>query len=426
MGSFSSYSVHRHLLRHFRRFCTSPDASLTALKSKLKAEHDPDKLLAIFSSAVDNLPTVSNRYALDITVKRLAKSRRFSDIENLIESLKKSPKITQEAHASSLIRAYASAGMVDHAVKMFEEMHVLGAPRSVVSFNAVLSACNRSGKFEEVPKLFKELSEKYRIEPNEYSYGILIKALCESGAPEAAVNVLEEMREKKVQVTSFTYTSLLDAFYEKGKVHEAGKIWDEMGKKGCVRDVTAYNVKVKNASGGKPEGVLKLMDEMIEAGLKPDTISYNYLMTSYCKNHQMEEAMKVYETLPLNGCSANAATYRVLLFFLCRHKDYDKGLEVFQASVKADKIPDFGTLKLLVEGLAMDSEPEEAKKVIGVVKKKFPEGFMKAWKKLEAKLGLNKKAKDTEAKLGLNEAKDADAKLGLNEGEHTEPVATAT
>ncbi|XP_068640069.1 small ribosomal subunit protein mL103 (rPPR7) [Aristolochia californica] len=389
MGFFSYSSVHRHLLPYFRRFSTSPNASVAALKSKLRAEHDPDKALAIFSSVTDSLPTVSSRFALDLTVKRLAKSRRFSDIENLIESQKKSPKITQEAYLSSLIRAYGNAGMVDNAVKTFEQMDEMGAPRSVVSFNALLSACNRSRRFEKVPKLFNELSEKYRITPNEISYGILIKSLCDSSSPESACSVLEEMREKKVEVTPYTYTSLLDAFYEKGKVQEAEKIWEEMGKKGCSRDATAYNVKVKYASGGKPEAVLKLMDEMIEAGLKPDTISYNYLMTSYSKNHQMEEAVKVYQGLPLHGCSANAATFRVLLFFLCRHKDYDKGLEVFETSVKVDRIPDFGTLKLLVEGLAMNSRSEEAKNVIRVVKKKFPESFLKAWKKLEAKLGLN-------------------------------------
>ncbi|XP_068646949.1 small ribosomal subunit protein mL103 (rPPR7)-like [Aristolochia californica] len=386
MASFSLPSAGRRLLHQYRLFCTSPAISA--------ADASSDKASAILSPTSDRVsPSFSSKKGLEYTVKRLAKSRRFSEIETLVESQKNSPNVIHEPYLASLVHAYGCAGMLDHALRTFEQMEDLGAYRSSVSFNSLLSACNKSQNFAQVPKLFSELSDKYQIKPNKFSYGILIKSLCESGSPESAFPILEEMKSKNVEITGVTYTTLLDAFYKKGKVDEAQTIWEEMEKNGCSTDVAVYNVKIKhacNGSDGKPEEVLKLLDEMTALGLTPDTISYNYLMTSYSMNNQVEDAMKVYEDAQAKGCLGNAATFRTLLFYLCKSGDYEQALKVFQASSKRNKVPDFGTVKRLVEGLAKESKLKEAKDVIKVAKKKLPEKFVIAWKEVEASLGLNK------------------------------------
>ncbi|KAG9442294.1 hypothetical protein H6P81_018148 [Aristolochia fimbriata] len=386
MASFSLSPCGRRLLRQYRLFCTSPATAL--------ANSSSDKALANECPASEFAsPSFSSKKGLEFTVKRLAKSRRFSEIEALVESQKQSPNVAHEPYLASLVHAYGSAGMLDHALRTFEQMDDLGAQRSIVSFNSLLSSCNKSQNFDQVPKLFSELSDKYHIKPNKFSYGILIKSLCESGSPESALPILEEMDEKSVEITGVTYTTLLDAFYKKGKVDEAQKIWEEMEKKGCSTDVAVYNVKIKyacNSPDGKPEDVLRLFDEMIALGLDPDIISYNYLMTSYCKNNKVEDAMKVYEDAQGKRCLENAATFRNLMFYLCKSGDYERALKVFVTSSKRNKVPDFGTVKRLVEGLAKKSMLKEAKDVVKVAKKKLPGKFVTAWKEVEASLGLNK------------------------------------
>ncbi|KAF8406407.1 hypothetical protein HHK36_008494 [Tetracentron sinense] len=377
-------------IRHVRPFSASSAISISAAKARLRSEHDPDKALAIYSSVSDHYTSpVSSRYAQDLTVKRLAKSRRFSDIEALIESHKKDPKITQEPYLSTLIRSYGRAGMFDHAFKTFNQMDELGTPRSAISFNALLSACNQSKKFDRVPKLFSEIPQKYGFSPDKISYGILIKSLCESDLPQSAFQVLKEMEEKNVEITAIAFTTILDALYKKGKINEAQQIWKKMTETGCSLDVAAYNVRLMHAQQGNPEDVLALIEEMNSAGIKPDTISYNYLLTCYCKHGMIEEAKKVYEDLEGNGCAPNAATYRTFMHYLCRNGDFDMGFEIFKESVRRDKIPDFGTMKHLVEGLVKNSKLNEAKGLIKTVNRKFPANFLNAWKKLEMDLGLN-------------------------------------
>ncbi|KAF5195717.1 Pentatricopeptide repeat-containing protein [Thalictrum thalictroides] len=389
----------RSSIRHYRFFSSSTTTTtkstspltIFGVKAKFRSEHDPDKALEIYNSLSDTYAyPMANRCAQDLTVKRLAKSRRFADIAKLIDSHKKNPKITQENYFSTLIRSYGLAGMYDHAFRLFNQMDELGTPRSSISFNALLTAYNVSKKFDEVPKLFNEISEKFGISPDKISYGILIKSYCELSLPESAFSILKEMDEKKIEITAITYTTILDSFYKKRKVEGAEQIWKQMIEKGCTPDVTAYNVRIMHASWGKPEDVLSLIDEMTKAGLKPDIITYNYLCTCYFKNGMMEDANKVYQDLQENGCFPNPETFRLNIFYLCKSGDFEKAYEVFMESVKKDKVPAFGTMKILVEGLVKNSKTKEATSVFKIVRKKFPNNLLNAWKKLEDDLGLSK------------------------------------
>ncbi|KAJ6732939.1 MITOCHONDRIAL GROUP I INTRON SPLICING FACTOR CCM1 [Salix koriyanagi] len=379
---------------------TTKKISISKAKSRLRTEHDPDKALAIFSSASSNesSPPFVSRYAQDLTVRRLAKSHRFADIESLLESHKSNPQIKQEPFLSSLIRSYGVAGMFDQALKTYQEMDQLGTPRSCISFNSLLSACIQSKLYNKVPVLFNEISEKYRVLPDKVSYGMLMKAYCEDGKPEKAIEVLMGMEKKGVEVTTIVCTPVLNCLYSKGKNEEADRFLDWMVERGCELDAVVYNVKISNAVNQGAESVKELIEEMKNSGLKPDTISYNYLMTSYCMSGMMEEAKKVYEGLTVHGCKANPATYRTLVFNLCKNGEYEKGYKIFRDSVREHRIPDFNTLKYLAKGLVEKKKIKEAKGLIHTMKKKFPPNLLNAWRKLEENLGLQSTEENKEVK----------------------------
>ncbi|CAH2076389.1 unnamed protein product [Thlaspi arvense] len=395
-------------LRYVRRFTTvagdatttvdvaapsSGKISVSKAKSILRKVHDPDKALEIYSNVSDHsVSPASSHYAQELTVRRLAKCSRFSDIEALIESQKNDPKIKEEPFYSNLIRSYGRASMIDHAMRAFEQMDQYGTPRSAVSFNALLTACLHSQKFDKVPQLFDEIPQRYKnIIPDKISYGVLIKSYCDSGSPEKAIEIMRQMESKGMEVTTIAFTTILGSLYKKGELEVAESLWKEMVKKGCELDNAAYNVRLMSAQKESPERVNELIDEMISVGLKPDTISYNYLMTAYCEKGMLEEAKKVYGGLQVNSCAPNAATFRTLIFHLCYSGLYEQGYAIFKKSVSMNKIPDFNTLQHLVVGLVRNKKTDDAKGLIRTVKKKFPPSFLNAWKKLEEELELYSK-----------------------------------
>ncbi|GJS93235.1 pentatricopeptide repeat-containing protein [Tanacetum coccineum] len=397
---------------------TPTTMTISKAKSKLRTEHDTNKALDIYTTVQNNHSSSSpgsTHHAQQITVRRLAKSHRFSDIEKLIESHKNDPRIKDEQFLSSLIKSYGIAGMFDHAYKTYDEMGFYKTPRSSLSFNALLTACVSCKRFGDAYKVFDEMPQKYGFNPDGYSYGILVKGLCEDGKVDVGLGKLREMEEKGVGVSGVTYTSIIHSLYKAGRVGEAERVWDEMVSKGVVIDVAAYNVRIMNAVDGEVEGVKAMIDEMIAAGLKPDTISYNYLMTCYCKKGMMKEAKEVYDKLEELCCNPNAATFRTLLFYLCKNEQFETGYKVFKHSVKVNKIPDFNTLKHLVEGLAKKSRTKDAKGMIRTMRKKFPPNLLVAWSKIEKELGLvsaepDAAKEDTTAKENTAAKEDTAAK----------------
>jgi pentatricopeptide repeat protein len=103
----------------------------------------------------------------------------------------------------------------------------------VLSLNALLGV--NSKKFDFVDGLFKELPKKLSIEPDLISYNTVIKAFCQMGSFDSAVLLLDEMENKGLEPNLFTFNTLLNGLYGKGRVSDGEKIWELMLKKNVVR-----------------------------------------------------------------------------------------------------------------------------------------------------------------------------------------------
>ncbi|XP_042431152.1 pentatricopeptide repeat-containing protein At4g36680, mitochondrial-like [Zingiber officinale] len=344
-------------------------------------------------------------------VRRLALLRRFSDIESLLEPLKDSKDASSEPFLASVAAAYASAGMVEHAFRTLEDLPRLGSPRTALSLNALLSALNHSprrlGHHRLVPELFSDVPRKFSIVPDAVSYGILVKYYCLAGESKKAFPIIKEMEEKKIEVTSVIYTTILDSLYKDSKPQEAETLWKEMGIKGVKPDLPAYNVRVMHkALVGKPDEVLDLIAEMEAAGLEPDIISYNYLIACYCKHRKTKDAKKVYHGLEEKGCVPNSVTFMNLLSALSKNRDFVGCMKVLADCIKHSNIPDLGSIKLLVKELVKASRPRDARRVITRLEKKFPEDFVGDWKKLEKLVSRSKDVKKSDQKIDAPHMKD--------------------
>ncbi|KAE8695909.1 Splicing factor U2af large subunit A isoform 1 [Hibiscus syriacus] len=213
----------------------------------------------------------SSRYAQDLTVRRLAKSRRFSEIESLIESHKTDPKISQEPFLSTLIRSYGIAGI-------------------------------QSRQFYKVPQLFDEIPKKYEgVSPDKVSYGILIKAYCE--AEEAEVLWFEMTKTGcELDVAAFN-------LFKRGMLDDAKKVYEGLKSNGCNPNAaTIRNMVFYLCLNGLHEQGYKVFKESVRLNKVPDFNTLKHLAEGLVMKKKTKDAKglirTVKETFPPNFMNA--------------------------------------------------------------------------------------------------------------------------
>ncbi|OMO76675.1 hypothetical protein CCACVL1_15504 [Corchorus capsularis] len=317
----------------------------------------------------------NNNKTYDYTVSRLKARGKFSLIDDILQHQKKYQEISQEHFVIRLIKLYGSAGMVRHARKLFDEMPELKCDRTVLSFNALLSAFTYSKEFGEVKKLFKELPGKLGIEPDLISYNIVIKAHCETKSFMSALSMVDTMQKKGVEPDIITFNMLLDGLFRNGRIADAEKIWGLMEEKNVVPDTWSYNSKIRGLVHEKRVSkAVELLKEMRSKGIEPDTNSYNVLISGYCINGDLKQVMKLYGELKKNGLSPDRVTYFRVIYFLCTKDELEMAAELCKELLdRWGKSNNDSRLLLnsVINELVNDSKIEEAKQLVELGKSKF-------------------------------------------------------
>mmetsp|Transcript_2332 Transcript_2332/g.4718 ORF Transcript_2332/g.4718 Transcript_2332/m.4718 type:complete len:409 (-) Transcript_2332:113-1339(-) len=111
----------------------------------------------------------------------------------------------------------------DKVAELFQRMQrVEGVEPTVVTFNAVMSATVKSGRWQEAAPLLEEMAAR-GIVPNTVTYNIIIAACERGGQWEKAVQVFERMKESGLEPDTISYVGLMGASLRGGQLH---KFWE--------------------------------------------------------------------------------------------------------------------------------------------------------------------------------------------------------
>nr|CAD1841141.1 unnamed protein product [Ananas comosus var. bracteatus] len=321
--SFSSSSSSG--LRLLRRPAPAPAPAPAALRSIIKRlfrERDPDKLAAGFIAAAAASPRFRCRHRIySSAVRRLAAAGRPDAVAAVLDSHLRFPSdLSHEGFSARLISLYGAASMPSHAAALFRRLPSLSAPRSALSFNALLTALADSSSsssssssnpdallaaFDQIP------AEDPSIVPNLCSYNILIRALCAKPDLDAAFDVLSLMEQRGISPDLISFNTLLNGFFGHSRFPDGDKVWNLMRERNVEPDVKSFNAKLRGLVLEKrTEEAAELVDRMMRDGPKPDTSSFNAVIRGHCNIGNLEAAKTVFLDLVKNGCAPNKGPSR--------------------------------------------------------------------------------------------------------------------
>lgn len=311
--------------------------------------------------------------AYEKAVLTLARAKKFSLIEDILEHQKQFSEISKETFAVRLITLYGKAGMFEHAYKLFNEMPKLNCERTVMSFNALLSACINSKQFDKIDGFLQELPGSLGISLDVVSYNTIIHLFCEMGSLDSALLALDEMEKVGLEPNLITFNILLFAFYQNGSYADGEKIWELMKKRNVAPNIRSYNAKLRGlVLENRMTDAVELIDEMRTNGIKPDVFTFNSLINGFCNAGNPEEAKRWYREIVQNDVPPVRATYMSLIPFLVQKGDFEMATKLFKEVYSRRWTIERALLQQLLEGLVKESKIEEATELAELTKlKKF-------------------------------------------------------
>ncbi|KAK9681671.1 hypothetical protein RND81_10G019200 [Saponaria officinalis] len=323
-----------------------------------------------FASKFKQKAIESNRFRkrnniYDFAIARLADANRHSLIEDILETHKTFKEITGEGYAVRIICLYGNAGMFDHAHKLFDEMPELKCERTVMSFNALLSAGVKSKRFSEVYEIFREYPSKLSIAVDVVSYNTVIHAVCEMGSLSEAMSLLDEMKTNGLRPSVITYNTLLDAFYKKRGFLGGERLWAMMDEDNVCRNIRSYNLTLEAlVDQGQLSTALIVFDVLSSEGLNPNLTSFNVFIKGYCDQGNVEEGKKWYNALLESGHVPNRMTFAALVPELCRVGECELAFDLSKKMFKRQFVVDEALLQLVINELVRRSMIVEAKELV--------------------------------------------------------------
>ncbi|KAK3437812.1 hypothetical protein EUGRSUZ_C01234 [Eucalyptus grandis] len=215
--------------------------------------------------------------------------------------------------ASSVIKFYAENGCIGDAWNLFDKM----PHKDCVLWNVMLNGYLKNGDSQNAVRVFMEMRNG-EIKPNSVTFaGIL------------SVCALEGMIGFGSQLHGLAFRCALDldspvantllAMYSKCRcLNEARKLFDLM----LQHDVVTWNAIISGyVQNGLMGEALLLFTEMLNCGVKPDSITFSSLLPSITESANLKHAKEVHGYVMRNGVPLDVFLKSALIdvYFKCRN-----------------------------------------------------------------------------------------------------------
>ncbi|MED6157530.1 hypothetical protein PIB30_023915 [Stylosanthes scabra] len=199
-----------------------------------------------------------------------------------------------------------------------------------------------------VQKFAKKKRIKVKTQPEINAFNLLLDALCKCCLVEDAEGLYKKVR-KRIKPNAETHNILVFGW--------------------C---------RVRN-----PTRAMKLLEEMIELGQKPDNFTYNTALDTFFKAGLITEALNLFEFMRTKGStisSPTAKTYAIVIVALVQNDRMEECFELMGHMISSGCLPDVSTYKDIIEGMCSNEKIDEAYKFLDEMANK---GAFETWHEME-------------------------------------------
>merc|ERR1719379_450657 len=177
------------------------------------------------------------------------------------------------------------------------------------TYGALIKGCGFLKRVERCYDLWTEMTETRAMEPSEFSLGCMLDALVSNGCVDDAVDLFRRW-QGRVNTNTVMYSTLIKGFACSKVPEKAMSLWSEMVDMGLKLNTVVYNGLIDaQARVGRMDEVVRLVDAMEADQLAPDSITHSTIIKGYCVKGDLEQALALFKCRQRAGHSSDTIIF---------------------------------------------------------------------------------------------------------------------
>ena len=181
-----------------------------------------------------------------------------------------------------------------------------------VVYNAIISACEKGGRWQRALALFQTMPEQ-RLVPDVVGYGAIISACEKGGQWQRALALFQTMPEERVVPNVVIYGAIISAFEKGGEWQRALALFQTMPGEKVVPNDFVYNAIISAfEKGGEWQRALALFQTMPEERVVPDVVSFGSVINAFARDDQWQQSLAMLSLMVDLQVERNIVIYNAL------------------------------------------------------------------------------------------------------------------
>ncbi|KAG8076473.1 hypothetical protein GUJ93_ZPchr0006g43907 [Zizania palustris] len=277
---------------------------------------------------------------------------------------------------NTLIWGFGLCEKTEAALRVFGDMKGHGVTPDVTTYNTLLDAWVRAGDLESARKVFDEMPGAGFVQ-NSVSYNVMIKGYVEGGKVDEAVRLFSEMGEKGLRLSEKTFAALMPGLCDdEGRIVEARKAMDDMAERRLTpKDKSVFLRLVTTlCRAGDLDGALEVHRKSGQfKHVLVDPRQYGVLMEGLCAGGKCDGVVQVLDELLEKGTLLSpkspvleSPAYSPVIEYLCSNGNTNKAETFFRQLMKKG-VDDKASFNSLIRGHAKEGVPEAAQEILTIM-----------------------------------------------------------
>eukprot|EP01126_Amoeba_proteus_P066881 TRINITY_DN9764_c0_g1_i2.p1 TRINITY_DN9764_c0_g1~~TRINITY_DN9764_c0_g1_i2.p1 ORF type:complete len:576 (+),score=127.31 TRINITY_DN9764_c0_g1_i2:77-1729(+) len=259
------------------------------------------------------------------------------------------------------MNVHVYSGQMEKAVNVYKDLAKAQVVPDIRVFNILLNGYVKEKNLSKIEET-REAIRVLELNPDSYTYSILISAFVMIRKLDLALEVFEQYKnDKGVEQLMNIYYMIVKGLGQEGRTEEALAVLNILEEKKIIPTRDIYVHVLRSAIKTSSHLIaLKCYSDMKKYHIQLDLFCWNSLIECLCKSSCVEKALVIFEKMKRSPVLPDQRSYHLMIMMLVENKRVDDAEKLFRELQESGTEIDKWTWRLVIQGMISTQKMQKA------------------------------------------------------------------